>query len=231
MPIKTDNSSNSADEMHEPASQKRRVRKLLNDLRVAREKWLKSVLENLIFTRTASENNSRHNKKIFYVARDGDWWEEVKLDISKFEKRIRENAPNTRSRPRSLWVPTYIEHPKQVSLRAYTAISTRNLSLSQARVFAKKLQHKEELPNHFEYKARSITGKNFKLRVSYGKNYRVCNVGFSEWVVCICRDEDSAPKLRKRINISPLLKLHDNDSVCSTDTAQLIRVNSKLKKE
>ncbi|MEW6562806.1 MAG: hypothetical protein AB1400_06190 [Pseudomonadota bacterium] len=231
MLIKTDSSSNSADESHELSSQKRRVNGLLNDLRTARERWLESVLENLILTRTASGNHSSRNKKCLYVARDGDWWERVKLDISKFENRIREVAPNAKSRPRSLWVPAYIENPKQVSLRVYTAISTRGLSHSQARAFAKKLQHKEHLPSHFEYKARSITGRNYKLRVSYGKNCRVCTIGFSEWVVCICRDEKSVPRLRKRKNMSPFRNMRSNDAVCSTDTAQLIRGNSKLRKK
>jgi len=207
------------------SSEKRSINKLRNDIISARARWEKVVKENLITTRTAIGSTSRSPHKTLYIARDGAWWKTMKDEMKRLEERIARTAKKGSKQPRILWLPSVIENPNKIKLQIYPAYSTRKVSLVQARYYASKLGRIKPLSSKKSYSIRSATGNSYKLRITHKskKSY----VPFTEWAVCICRNESPIPALKKAVLNPEKFEFSFERSLCSNERSALFVRNKK----
>ena len=110
--------------------------------------------------------------------------------------------------------------------QAYSATSTKTISLSQARAYVKKAGGDAVLPSQInkdkktKYQIRYYTGRNYKLLVTY-LNGKKGKYSFTEWAVNICQDKSTMPLLRKASNISRLGSFEATGSICTRGKSAL----------
>lgn len=177
-------------------------RKLL----AARILWEQETKANAFATRTAKGNGKRSVEKVLYFVCGGVWLDKMKREIKQFQKQLDSHGPSGRARKRSMWLPNIIDRPRRIRLMTYAATSTREISRTSAKAFAKKgtpLNADGQAfdgPSTRKFMARSRTGTAYRLRVR-NKDGQIDYISFTNWVVCVCKSKDALPKLRKAKNL------------------------------
>jgi hypothetical protein len=205
---------------------KRQANKLRREIIDARNRWEVLVKENCISQRTARGENNRSPLKVLYIVRDGKWWECIKDEMQKLQRKLFKSENEVVKKQRSMWLPVVIEFPETIRLIVYSATSPKNISLSQARQFLKKAGSVEVLPSQVgneektKYLIKYATGRRYQLQVTYPSGIKVRSA-FTEWAVSICKDASSMPILRKARNISSTPMLDVSGAICTREKSAL----------
>ena len=177
------------------SAEKRKLNKLRNKLIDARERWLEIILEKQVLQKKINTLDRRSPQRVIYLAYEGEWWKEIKKEICSFNNRIKRST--SKHQRQALWIPTAIEFPNRVQSIEYLKKSVRKVSFAQATAFAKKSGWQQPLEPQKRYLIKGRTGKNYKLKVvTDGKPIEY--LPFTDWVICICKDEHSIPKLKRK---------------------------------
>lgn len=177
------------------SAEKRKLNKLRNKLIDARERWLEIIKEKQIQQNEIDTLDRRSPEKVLYLACEGDWWKEIKEEMFSFEKRIKRSTK--KHQRKALWIPTAIEFPSRVQAKEYFAKSIRKVSFAQATAFAKKSGWQQPLERKKRYLIKGRTGKSYKLKV-VTNDKPIEYLPFTDWAVCICKDENSIPKWERK---------------------------------
>ena len=178
----------------------------------ARKRWEKSVQENIFGKYSVKGDSARSPIKKLYFARSGKWCEEVQIEISNLERAITNAGYVERGKPRTLWIPVVIKNAIRITLTIYSAKSVRNISLAQARAFAKKAGFELKQSND-QYSVHSQTGRYYALRVKRKDGIEV--FPFTDWAVCLYREASRKPKFNRSDKQHDLLNQQHTKSIAS----------------
>lgn len=196
----------------------------------ARARWEKQVKENSETQRSIRGREKRSKTRVLYIARYGKWFDGMEKELLALQAKIAKAGYVGSTKPRSLWLPTVIENPLKITLRIYPAISNRKVTLTQAKDFARKAKCATELSQNDSYAIKSITGNAHTLRVKY-QHAKISRFVFTEWVLCICRDKSSLPKLKKSRLNSGDIDYEFNNAICTHEKrALVVRPNNLSRK-
>ena len=165
-------------------------RKVMN----ARQRWETSVQEHCIGVHKVSGDSTRSPTRKLYVVQSGLWWDKIQTEISNLKLAIAKAGYVGAMKPRTLWLPIAIQNAITIELKIYSAKSVRNVSLSQAKAFAKKAGC-ELMQNQDQFSIHSQTGRDYALRVESKNGIEVHP--FPGWVVCLYRKGTKRPRIRK----------------------------------
>ena len=195
------------------ASKNKRLFKLRKEVIDARGRWENLVKNNKVARYTAKGVSERSPLKVLYIARSGKWWNDVKRELAGLQAKIEKAGYASSRKPRTLWLPEVIENPRMIRLQTYPAISVRKVSVETARDFARKAGCAAKLSSSKAYFIKSITGRNYKLLVTYESNNQ-CH-RFTEWAVCIFQNRSSMPCFKKDLNQSAISKAKFEGAICT----------------
>lgn len=182
------------DEFFAKAKAKRKLISLRGKVLNARKRWEKSVQEHRVSVHKITGNSARSPTKKLYVVRSGIWWSKVQTEISNLEFAIAKAGYVGAKKPRTLWLPVVIENATKITLKIYSAKSVRNVSVEQARAFAKKAGC-ELKQNHDQFSIHSRTGCDYALRVK--SKHGIEFYPFPDWAVCLYLAGSHKPEFRK----------------------------------
>ena len=155
--------------------------------------WRNFARKNALMNEVIQATSDRSETKTLYFLERGDWSVSFQIKLKYLQKKIDLLGCEGAKKPKTLWLPTVIEHATTVTFVISQAKSTRKLTIAQARAFAEKYGYKKPNPK-FSYTATYLNGRDCNLRVKC-KN-TVNNYHFTNWAVCLF-DGDKLPKIKR----------------------------------
>lgn len=216
------------DELIAKAKANRKLISLRGKILNARYRWEKSVQEHSSKVLTVSGDAARSPTKKLYIVRSGLWWNQIQTEINNLELAIVKAGYVGAKKPRTLWLPVVIENAIKITLNIYSAKSVRNVSIAQARAFAKKAGC-ELKQNHDQFSIHSQTGRDYAIRVKSKHGIEIHS--FTEWAVCLCQKGSQNPRFRKsdkRHDLSNQLRTKSSSSEMNLDEPICLYKNSAL---
>lgn len=206
---------------------------LLREIVEARKRWLVIFKENSIETKSYKKKDSeRSKKKIIYFVRPSiskPWWSKMKKELDELNTRLIKYQEKQGSVKRSLWLPTIIDNPKQITVKTYTAKNSVIAPFEKAKKFAEKAgltkKKLDEMTEDQEFRMDYFTGRNYKLSVL--KDNVLQDYTFTDWAICIYRREEIPKIRRKNIPYTPR-KNNSKKLICKNNKSALFVKVSKV---